>query len=83
MMTTMIFLVNVFRLIEESITHAYRIARQTRFQNSSSGGTEKITHCANTTANRTCLDLPKEVFQMLVTVGPYLYRSTQLLQKVR
>ncbi|CAH2033971.1 unnamed protein product [Thlaspi arvense] len=72
----------LFRLIEKSITHAYRIARQTRFKNSSSAGAEKITHAANTTANRTCLDLPKEVFQMLVTVGPYLYRNTQLLQKI-
>ncbi|XP_023644586.1 THO complex subunit 2 isoform X2 [Capsella rubella] len=72
----------LFRLIEKSITHAYRIARQTRFQNSSSGGTEKITPTATTTANRTSLDLPKELFQMLVTVGPYLYRNTQLLQKI-
>lgn len=82
-MITMIFLVYVFRLIEKSITHAYQIARQTRCQNSSSAGTDKITLTANTTANRSCLDLPKEVFQMLVTVGPYLYRNTQLLQKVR
>jgi THO complex subunit 2 len=29
------------------------------------------------------IDLPKEFFQMLVTVGPYLYRDTLLLQKVR
>lgn len=83
MMTTMNFLNYVFRLIEKSITHAYSIARQIRFQNSSSSGTEKSTHVANTTASRTRLDLPKEVFQMLLTVGPYLYRNTQLLQKVR
>ncbi|KAF8097255.1 hypothetical protein N665_0292s0034 [Sinapis alba] len=70
----------LFRLIEKSITYAYRIARQTRFQNSSSAGSEKITHAANTTANKTFLD--QEVFQMLVTVGPYLYRNTQLLQKI-
>ncbi|CAH8349699.1 unnamed protein product [Eruca vesicaria subsp. sativa] len=72
----------LFRLIEKSITHVYRIARQTRFQSSSSAGTEKITHAA-TTANKTFLDIfPKRVFQMLVTVGPYLYRNTQLLQKI-
>jgi THO complex subunit 2 len=29
------------------------------------------------------IDLPKEFFQMLVTAGPYLYRDTLLLQKVR
>ncbi|KAL0698843.1 hypothetical protein Bca4012_054965 [Brassica carinata] len=68
-------------LIEKRITHAYRIARQTRFQNSSSAGSEKITHAANTTADKTCQYF-KEVFQMLVTVGPYLYRNTQLLQKI-
>jgi THO complex subunit 2 len=28
------------------------------------------------------IDLPKEFFQMLVTVGPYLYRDTLLLHKV-
>ncbi|CAN8291333.1 unnamed protein product [Cochlearia groenlandica] len=72
----------LFRLIEKSITRAYRIVRQAHFPNSSSADTEKITHAANTTANSTCLDLPKEVFQMLVTVGPYLYRNTQLLQKI-
>jgi THO complex subunit 2 len=72
----------LFRLIEKSITHSYRIARQTRFQSSSSASTVKLTPTANTTANRTYLDLPKEVFQMLVTVGPYLYRNTQLLQKI-
>lgn len=83
MTTTMIFSNYVFRLIEKSITHAYRIARQIRSQNSSSAGTEKSTHVASTTASRTGLDLPKEVFQMLLTVGPYLYRNTQLLQKVR
>ncbi|WZZ10565.1 hypothetical protein YC2023_096486 [Brassica napus] len=71
----------LFRLIEKRITHAYRIARQTRFQNSSSAGSEKIAHAANTSASKTCPDL-KEVFQILVTVGPYLYRNTQLLQKI-
>ncbi|CAA7023649.1 unnamed protein product [Microthlaspi erraticum] len=71
----------LFRLIEKSIAHAYRIARQMRFQNSSSAGTEKSTHVASTTSSRS-LDVPKEVFQMLLTVGPYLYRNTQLLQKI-
>ncbi|XP_048593930.1 THO complex subunit 2 [Brassica napus] len=71
----------LFRLIEKRITHAYRIARQTRFQNSSSASSEKIAHAANTSASKTCPDL-KEVFQILVTVGPYLYRNTQLLQKI-
>lgn len=73
---------SAIRLIENSIANAYRIVRETRFPNSSSSGTEKSTRATNPTANMTCLDLPKEVFQMLVTVGPYLYRNTQLLQKV-
>lgn len=34
------------------------------------------------TVHNSFIDLPKELFQMLATVGPYLYRDTVLLQKV-
>ncbi|KAF2315811.1 hypothetical protein GH714_040350 [Hevea brasiliensis] len=33
--------------------------------------------------SRTLVDLTKEPFQMLATIGPYLYRDTILLQKVK
>lgn len=37
---------------------------------------------ADLTVHRSFIDLPKELFEMLATLGPYLYRDTVLLQKV-
>ncbi|KAI3847949.1 hypothetical protein MKX03_017474 [Papaver bracteatum] len=62
----------LFRIIEKSISSAYAAVRQTHHQNlvtSSASGTSFI-------------HLPKELFQMLASAGPYLYRNTLLLQKV-
>ncbi|EEF34845.1 tho2 protein, putative [Ricinus communis] len=74
----------LFRLIEKSISAAYDIIHQTHVQNleSSSGVGCSSMDTSIALAHRSVIDLPKELFQMLTTVGPYLYRDTILLQKV-
>ncbi|KAJ0038103.1 hypothetical protein Pint_22470 [Pistacia integerrima] len=74
----------LFRLIEKSISSAYDIIRQTHLQSfgSVSAVGIDVMDTTDTTVNRSFVDLPKELFQMLATVGPYLYRDTVLLQKV-
>ncbi|KAL4575579.1 hypothetical protein LXL04_022427 [Taraxacum kok-saghyz] len=58
----------LFRLIEKTICGAYEVVRQ----QTPEGGESK----------RSVIDLPKELFEMLTCVGPYLHRDTLLLQKV-
>ncbi|XP_050231755.1 THO complex subunit 2 isoform X2 [Mercurialis annua] len=74
----------LFRLIEKSISVAYDIIRQTHFQNleSSPGVGSDSKETSSARSHGSFIDLPKELFQMLATVGPYLYRDTILLQKV-
>lgn len=73
----------LFRLIEKSISPAYDIVRQTHLQSFGlpSGAGYDATE-ATTLFSRSFIDLPKELFQMLVSAGPYLHRDTILLQKV-
>lgn len=71
------------RLIEKSISAAYDIVRQAHLESlglSSSGS--DLMETTNSSVNRSFIDLPKELFQMLACVGPYFYRDTILLQKV-
>ncbi|KAJ4710125.1 THO complex subunit 2 [Melia azedarach] len=70
----------LFRLIEKSISSAYGIVRQTHLQSFGAGMDAMDT--TDLTVHNSFIDLPKELFQMLATVGPYLYRDTVLLQKV-
>ncbi|XP_017971050.1 PREDICTED: THO complex subunit 2 isoform X2 [Theobroma cacao] len=73
----------LFRLIEKSISLAYDIVRQTHLQNfGSSSGPGVDNMDTSTSASSSFIDLPKELFQMLATVGPHLYSDTLLLQKV-
>ncbi|KAI9168848.1 hypothetical protein LWI28_002735 [Acer negundo] len=74
----------LFRLIDNSISSAYDIVRQTHLQSiwSFSGANIDAMDTTDSTISRSFVDLPKELFQMLATVGPYLYRDTVLLQKV-
>ncbi|CAN6478957.1 unnamed protein product [Victoria cruziana] len=75
----------LLRTIEKSISSAYDLIRQAHLQNLGQP-------CATVTDAREisvfpmhkhfCLEFPREVFQMLYCVGPYLYRDTLLLQKV-
>ncbi|KAK8310054.1 hypothetical protein V6Z12_D02G161600 [Gossypium hirsutum] len=72
----------LFRLIEKSISSAYDIVRQTHLQSFVSPlGIDNV-DTRGTTVSNSFIDLPKELFQMLATVGPHLYRDTLLLQKV-
>ncbi|GAY56567.1 hypothetical protein CUMW_172890 [Citrus unshiu] len=74
----------LLRLIENSISSAYDIVRQTHLQSfgSFSGAGIDAMDTADLTVHRSFIDLPKELFEMLATLGPYLYRDTVLLQKV-
>ncbi|XVF43449.1 hypothetical protein PTKIN_Ptkin02bG0040900 [Pterospermum kingtungense] len=74
----------LFRLIEKSISLAYDIVRQTHLQSfgSPSGFGVDNMDTASSSVSSSFIDLPKELFQMLATVGPHLYRDTLLLQKV-
>ena len=67
------------------ISSAYKIIRQPHVQNCGSQAVAGIAimDVTSSSGHVSLIDLPKEVFQMLVTVGPYLYRDTLLLQKVR
>ncbi|XP_065856982.1 THO complex subunit 2 isoform X2 [Euphorbia lathyris] len=70
----------LLRLIEKSISAACAIIHQMHLQNfGSPSGSEEI---STSIGHKSFVDLPKELFQMLGTVGPYLYRNTLLLQKV-
>ncbi|XP_022776562.1 THO complex subunit 2 isoform X3 [Durio zibethinus] len=74
----------LFRLIEKSISLAYDIVRQTHLQSfgSPSGPGVDNMDTRSSSVISSSIDLPKELFQMLATVGPHLYRDTLLLQKV-
>ncbi|KAL9344872.1 hypothetical protein Peur_062547 [Populus x canadensis] len=74
----------LFRLIEKSVSSAYNIIRQTHIQSCGSPRIAGIDAMGVTSSSGhvSFIDLPKEFFQMLVTVGPYLYRDTLLLHKV-
>ncbi|XP_061946656.1 THO complex subunit 2-like isoform X6 [Populus nigra] len=74
----------LFRLIEKTISSAYNIIRQPHVQNCGSPAVAVIDamDVTSSSGHVSLIDLPKEFFQMLVTVGPYLYRDTLLLQKV-
>lgn len=65
----------LFRVIDKSISSAYELLR--------CGLDSEGTGAADSPLIRKpFIDLPKELFQMLSSVGPYLYRNTVLLQKV-
>uniref|UniRef100_A0A6M2EWN4 THO complex subunit 2 n=1 Tax=Populus davidiana TaxID=266767 RepID=A0A6M2EWN4_9ROSI len=74
----------LFRLIEKTISSAYNIIRQPHVQNCGSPAVAGIDamDVTSSSGHVSLIDLPKEFFQMLVTVGPYLYRDTLLMQKV-
>lgn len=73
----------VFRLIEKSISSAYDIVRRKHLHKSglAAGSTDDMEETGSS-AYSSFVVLPKDLFQMLACVGPYLYRDTVLLQKV-
>lgn len=71
------------RIIEKTITQAYKLVCKTQLSTagtSSSSGAEP--NPGSSSLNRSFINLPKELFEMLASAGPYLYRDTLLLQKV-
>ncbi|KAF6168558.1 hypothetical protein GIB67_005170 [Kingdonia uniflora] len=70
----------LFRVIEKTISSASYNARQPNFWLSPRCASDVAD--ASSSTQRSFIDLPKELFQMLSCVGPYLYRNAILLQKV-
>lgn len=69
------------RLIEKTILRAYKLVCQTQL---STAGTSSASSADSNlgSSNRSFINLPKELFEMLASAGPYLYRDALLLQKV-
>ncbi|KAF2315740.1 hypothetical protein GH714_040275 [Hevea brasiliensis] len=66
------------------VSAVYDIIRQMHLQNfrSSSGAGIDSKDTISSLGHRSFVDLTKELFQMLATIGPYLYRDIILLQKI-
>ena len=78
----------VFRVIERAISSSYAIVRSSLLVNLGSSY-RSVDNAANgegmvkyTGQGSSFIELPRELFQMLTAVGPYLYRDALLLQKV-
>ncbi|KAJ4960752.1 hypothetical protein NE237_020662 [Protea cynaroides] len=74
----------LFRVIEKLISSAYNIVRQTHLQSTgfSSGFAPDNMETDAPSVQKSFIDLPAELFQMLASAGPYLHRDAILLQKV-
>ncbi|KAL9241909.1 hypothetical protein vseg_015966 [Gypsophila vaccaria] len=70
----------LFRLIRNSITTAYDIVRKFNTQRSRDG--HEASNSIDLGMSAPPILLSKELFEMLASAGPYLYRDTLLLQKV-
>ncbi|KAK6146705.1 hypothetical protein DH2020_020574 [Rehmannia glutinosa] len=71
----------IFRLIEKAIFSAHKLVCGTQISTAgvfSGSGADLET---GTSSLKSFIDLPKELFEMLASAGPYLYRDTLLLQK--
>lgn len=77
----------LFRVIERTISSSYAIVRPSLLVNlgSSNRSVDNATigdGMVKYTSQGSFIELPRELFQMLASVGPYLYRDALLLQKV-
>ncbi|XP_057960883.1 THO complex subunit 2 [Malania oleifera] len=73
----------LFRLIEKSISSAYDVVRQTHLQSFGlPSGAALDSMDTNSSGQSSFIDLPKELFEMLTSAGPFLHRDALLLQKV-
>ncbi|XP_023770014.1 THO complex subunit 2 isoform X1 [Lactuca sativa] len=70
----------LFRLIEKTISPAYELVRQRQLQIPE--GVTDLVETESNSSKRSFIDIPKELFEMLTCVGPYLHRDTLLLQKI-
>ncbi|XP_073059510.1 THO complex subunit 2 [Primulina eburnea] len=72
----------LFRLIEKQVSSAYKVVCQLRVSIcDASYGTGVDSEAANVYLKKSFINLPNELFEMLASAGPYLYRDTLLLQK--
>lgn len=78
----------LFRVIERTISSSYAIVRPSLLVNLGSSY-RSVDNAATgegmvkyTGQGSSFIELPRELFQMLASVGPYLYRDALLLQKV-
>ncbi|XP_042502720.1 THO complex subunit 2-like isoform X2 [Macadamia integrifolia] len=74
----------LFRMIEKSISSAYKVTCQAHFQSiglPSRSASDNMETSAPS-IQKYFIDLPAELFQMLASAGPYLHRDAVLLQKV-
>ncbi|KAG9443939.1 hypothetical protein H6P81_015279 [Aristolochia fimbriata] len=73
----------LLRVIEKAISSAYAVICQMHLQGTGlSSGFSNIIDPKISATMGSSLELPKDLFQMLGAVGPYLHRDTVLLQKV-
>ncbi|KAL0409045.1 UNVERIFIED_CONTAM: THO complex subunit [Sesamum radiatum] len=72
----------LFRLIEKAIFPAYKLVCQTQISTAGvSSGSNVDSESGSSSVDRSFINLPRELFEMLASAGPYLYRDTLLLQK--
>ncbi|XP_078167250.1 THO2 isoform X2 [Carex rostrata] len=74
----------LFRVIEKTMSSAYGIVSKS-YQEAppgKSGNFDNVMEVESPATSSTSIKLPREFFQMLTVVGPYLHRDTALLQKV-
>lgn len=73
----------MIRLIEKSISEPNDLVCKMQLLGSLPGVvTDNSMEVANSSSSRSYINLPRELFEMLSSVGPHLYRDTLLLQKV-
>lgn len=75
----------VLRLIETTMSTVYDKICQVNFRSVGSFtniGSDTIDAAVVSFEQNTYVDLPRDFFQMIAAIGPYLYRDTILLQKV-
>ncbi|KAK4484104.1 hypothetical protein RD792_011324 [Penstemon davidsonii] len=72
----------LFRLIEKIIFPAYNVVCQMQISIAGvSPGSSADPVTTSLSFNKSFISMPKELFEMLASAGPYLYRDTLLLQK--
>ncbi|KAL6543872.1 hypothetical protein OROGR_010369 [Orobanche gracilis] len=71
----------IFRLIEKAILPAYKLVHETQISTAGISSHHGVDLETGSSSPKSFIDLPKELFEMLTSAGPYLYRDTLLLQK--
>ncbi|KAJ4810092.1 THO complex subunit 2 [Rhynchospora pubera] len=72
----------LFRVIEKTISSAYKIVSKNYRPPCKSWNSDDVMEVDSPSTSSLSVDLPREFFQMLSVVGPYLHRDTALLQKI-